>query len=71
MTTGMWEVTITRHDQTKHCYTEQHGQKPRKGDVIETRDATGQTIRARIETYHYEKAKRAGLGIWQVSATEI
>lgn len=68
---GTWEVTIARRDGSEHHVRELHGRAPRRGEEIEIEDATGHTPHARIDSFHHDLPKQAGLGIWQISATEI
>jgi hypothetical protein len=68
---GTWKFTVTRRDGSQHRQTEQHGRPPRVGDEIECKDETGCTIRARIESFHHDPPKLAGLGVWEIAAKEI
>jgi hypothetical protein len=69
-TIGTWAVTIVRLDKSKLPYSEQYGRAPVKGEILE-KAVGGKLIKAQIETFHHEKPKLAGLGIWTIEATEI
>jgi len=44
---------------------------PVKGGTIDDEDDDGNSVSARIGAFHREPAKVAGLGEWQITATEI
>jgi hypothetical protein len=69
-TIGTWDVTIRRLDKSKLPYSEQHGRAPVRGEILEK--VVGEMlIKAQIESFHHQKPKLAGLGIWTIKATEI
>jgi len=67
---GTWNVIITRPDRSKLRYSEQRGQGPRRGDILET-VVDGRLVKAEVEMFHHDKLKVDGLGVWTVEAREI
>ena len=65
-----WEMTITCHDGTRLRLSEWRDPAPQKGEVVETLD-TGQTIKARINSWREEKVGGSRPPLFQVTATEI
>ena len=65
-----WEMTITCHDGTRLRLSEWRDPAPQKGEVVETLD-TGQTIKARIDSWREEKVGGSRPPLFQVTATEI
>jgi hypothetical protein len=68
---GTWQITIKRTDGSEYCYTEFLGRAPQLHELIETAAKSGHLLRARIEGLHHTPPKLAGLGIWEIAATEI
>ncbi len=71
MITGTWKVTVTRRDGSEHHYTEHRGRAPQFHEIIEIRDTAARPILARITTFNHTPPHDAGLGTWQIIATEI
>jgi hypothetical protein len=67
---GTWKVTITRLDKSKMRYSEQRGDGPRRGDILET-VVDGRLVKSEVEMFHHEKRKVDDLDVWMVEATEI
>jgi hypothetical protein len=68
--TGTWNVVITRLDKSKLRYSEQRGDGPRSGDILET-VVDGRLVKAEVEMFHHEKRKADDLDVWTIEATEI
>lgn len=68
---GTWQVRVTRRDGSEHRYTEHKGRAPQRHEVIETTDAAGDVLRARIDGFSHTPPKLAGLGVWGIDAREI
>ena len=68
---GTWQITIKRRDGSLHSYTEFRGRPPQLHELIETADTAGHPVRARIDGLHHTPPKLAGLGIWEIAATQI
>jgi len=67
---GSWSITITlRHGSQVHR-TQVWPHDPVRGRTINVKDNDGKPIIARIDTFHYQRAKVAGLGEWQIAAIE-
>ena len=65
-----WKVTITRLDKSKYQHSEQHEQRPRRGDIVET-VVEGRLVKAEVELFHLEKLVVGPSGVRSVQATEI
>jgi hypothetical protein len=67
-----WQVRVRRRDGSEFNYTTQMPREPQRGEIIETGDI-GRDLRARITNYTKETPREgaAGLGVWQVEATEV
>jgi hypothetical protein len=66
-----WEITIQRHDGSSYRWTKFCGREPALHAVIEAADEEGCVIRARIDAVTKHPPKKAGLGVFQISAQEI
>ena len=63
-------ITITLRDGSQIHRTQVWPYDPVRGRTINDKDNDGKPIIARIDTFHHQRAKVAGLGEWQISAIE-
>jgi hypothetical protein len=68
--TGTWNVVITRLDKSKLRYSEQRGDGPRSGDILET-VVNGRLVKSEVVMFHHGKRKVDDLDVWTIEATEI
>jgi hypothetical protein len=67
-----WQVRVRRSDGSEFNYTTQMLREPQRGEIVETGDI-GRNLRARITSFTKEAPREgaAGLGVWQIEATEL